>query len=601
MLALVLPCHARAADPVTYDASLAPVANDALMAVLRDSSLLVALQDTAKVGPFGLISRTQQDQGRLVSALNGFGYYKGAVAITIGGKAADDPALPEFLESAAAGQTVPVRIAVSTGPQFHIGQIALNGQVPEAARNAVSPLAEGAPAVASDVLAAQARILSALQDKGFALATVSAPDALVHPDRDTLDVAFTVTPGPRLDLGPITINGLQDVNERFVRRRLLVHQGDRFDPAKIEAARQDLVNTGVFGTVRAAPAAKADAAGQLPLAFTVQERPRHAVTVTASYSTDLGVMLGAKWQHRNLFGNAEQLTVSASSSGGGTAQPNPGYNVSAQFVRPDLFRRDLSLQVDATLLKESLQAYDRTAALADILFAQKLSKQWTVGAGIAFTQEQVTQEGVTRDYTLVGLPLTARYDSTDNLFNPGHGIRANASVTPTESLSHRDATFVLLQAGASTYLDLSALWGEQGRSIIALRALAGAAEGATQFALPPDQRFYAGGSATVRGYRYQAVGPRFADRNPMGGTSVAAASVEFRQRILESFGAVAFLDAGQVAANGTAFSGSMMLGAGVGVRYYTDFGPIRVDFALPLDKRPGDDSFEVYIGIGQAF
>jgi translocation and assembly module TamA len=137
--------------------------------------------------------------------------------------------------------------------------------------------------------------------------------------------------------------------------------------------------------------------------------------------------------------------------------------------------------------------------------------------------------------------------------------------------------------------------------------LVGVAGGANTFSLPPDQRFYAGGSGTIRGYRYQSVGPLFPDGNPMGGRAINAGTVEYRQRVATSFGAVAFVDAGSVSTNLSPFNGKAQEGAGVGVRYYTPIGPLRVDVAVPIKKRPrtatfrGDDAFEIYIGLGQAF
>ena len=208
---------------------------------------------------------------------------------------------------------------------------------------------------------------------------------------------------------------------------------------------------------------------------------------------------------------------------------------------------------------------------------------------------------MTRNYTLIGLPITVKYDSTNSLLDPTKGLRVAAAVTPTHSLGGSNATFVLMQLSGSTYLDLSSLWNNPGRSVIALRGLAGTAEGASQFELPPDQRFYAGGSGTVRGYKYQSIGPHFADGNPEGGTSVVAGSVEFRQRILSDYGFAAFLDGGQVAASGSPFVGGLKLGAGIGARYYTSFGRLRLDVAVPLTKIPNGGSFEIYLGIGQAF
>jgi translocation and assembly module TamA len=195
------------------------------------------------------------------------------------------------------------------------------------------------------------------------------------------------------------------------------------------------------------------------------------------------------------------------------------------------------------------------------------------------------------------VPLGLKFDSTDNLLSPTKGIRAALAVTPERSLSVGGATFTIMQISGSTYFNLSG----NGHSVLALRGLIGEVAGASQFELPPDQRFYAGGSQTVRGYRYQTVGPLFADGKPEGGTAISAGSIELRQRIHGNWGMAAFIDAGQVSSNGLPFSQHWQVGTGVGVRYYTSIGPIRVDVAVPTNRPPGGDSFELYIGQGEAF
>ena len=138
--------------------------------------------------------------------------------------------------------------------------------------------------------------------------------------------------------------------------------------------------------------------------------------------------------------------------------------------------------------------------------------------------------------------------------------------------------------------------------MLAARALAGIAQGAGEFSLPPDQRFYAGGTSTIRGYGYQLVGPMFPHTDiPTGGTAITAGGVEFRQRLYTSWGVVAFMDAGQVSASLKPLPDDVRVGAGAGMRYYTPIGPIRFDVAVPVARRPGEDSFEIYIGLGQAF
>jgi translocation and assembly module TamA len=194
--------------------------------------------------------------------------------------------------------------------------------------------------------------------------------------------------------------------------------------------------------------------------------------------------------------------------------------------------------------------------------------------------------------------------------DPTHGIRASLSETPTLSLGTRNAKFFITQASFSFYLDLHDLKmnPDPGRSVIALRALGGLAQGAGQYSLPPDQRFYAGGSGTVRGYRYQSVGPTFINGDPIGGSAINAGSVEFRQRIGKSLGFAVFVDSGQVSQNVNPLDSTLRFGAGAGARYYTPIGPIRLDVALPINRRTDpithryiDDAFEIYIGLGQAF
>lgn len=592
----------RAADPQPYEVKITPTGDAKLDAALKGSSVLISLREKAPVGPFALIARAREDADRFRTALSSFGFYDGKVQVRIAGHPLDDPTLPDTLDAAAAEPPVPVTVSVETGTRFHLGSVKVEGTVPEQARDKLD-LAPGAPAVASDVLAARTRLLDALREQGYAMAKVSEPVAILREKQDALDITYKVETGPRVDLGPIAINGLDAVNESFVRRRLLLRPGEQFSPSAIEKARLDLMSTGVFSAVRAVPAEQLDPAGELPITFDVTERKRHTVTFGAAYSTDLGAGGTATWTDRNLFGNAEQLNLSAGIQGGGTARKAPGYNVNLQFIKPDFLARDQQLQTDLGAVKQTLQAYDQTAVTADILLNRKFSEHWSGGVGLAAEQERIKQEGLTRDYTLVWIPITAKYDSTDSLFEPTKGIRAAFTVSPTQSFGQQNATFVLMQAQASTYFDLARLnLTEPGRSILAFRGLIGDAEGAEQFDLPPDKRYYAGGSATVRGYRYQSVGPHFPiSNNPQGGTSIVAGTVEFRQRILESFGAAVFVDAGQVSANGPPGTGTWRVGAGVGARYYTSIGPIRADIAVPLSRQTGSDSLEFYIGIGEAF
>jgi translocation and assembly module TamA len=596
---------ALAADPQLYEVTIAPTGNGALDQAAHDSSTLVSLRESAPVGPFALIGRARGDADRLQSALNSFGYYKGQVAITIAGRGLDDPGLPGVLDAMPDGRAVPVAVTLTPGPLFHLRHVELTGDPTPAARDALR-LAPGDPARAADVLAARGRMQTALLDTGHALARVGAPVATLVPADNALDVSFPVEAGPRVDIGHIAISGEDRLDPAYISRRLRLQPGDPFDPAAIEKARQDLAAVPAIGGVRIIPSDTLDAEGRLPMRVEVSERPRRAVDFGAAFSTDQGGSLSASWTHRDLFGEAEQLTLGAAVTQlGGTASQQPGYNAFATYIIPDWLRRGQSLTFNLQAVREYLEAYDRTAAIAGAALARRLTDEITVSGGLLFTKEQIVQEGVTTNYTLFQVPLAVRYDTTTDLFDPTQGIRSALTLTPTYSLGGGDtpnATFLIAQLSASTYLDIGNwIAGTEGRSILALRGLIGTISGARVFELPPDQRFYAGGGGSIRGFRFQSVGPQFADGHPTGGNAVDTGSIEFRQRFGANWGAAMFVDAGQVGTNGVPFNGRVAVGAGAGVRYFTPIGPIRADFAVPITKETKGDAFEIYIGIGQAF
>ena len=591
----------RAAAPQPYSVSLAHTGDPALDAAIAASSTLISLRTAAPVGPFALVGRARNDASRFLLALESFGYYDGRVDIRIAGHPLDDPDLPAILGAAPASPPVPVDVTFSLGPLFHLGPVLINGAVPEKARAALK-LAPGQPARAADVLAARTRLLAALQSEGYALAKVGEPLAILHPASRTLDITFTVATGPRVDLGPIRITGLKTVNESFVRRRLTVHPGEQFSPQKLEAARQDLASLPVFSAVSVQPATATNAEGQLPVTFSLAERPLHVVSLGASYSTDLGVGLTAGWEDRNLFGNAEDLKLSAGTTLGGTAVTGLGYNLNATFTKPDFLARDQTLTVSLGTVDQNLDAYDQIAVTGSVGLSRPLLPHLNGSISLAAEQEQITQNSITNDYTLFGVPLALTYDSTNNLLEPTRGARANLTITPTYSFGPPSTPFVLAQLGASTYLDFSRLAGEKpGQSILAVRGLFGTAFGVSLNDLPADKRFYGGGSGTIRGYKYLSVGPTFPDGSPEGGTSIDAGTIELRQHVWGNWGAAAFVDAGQVSATGSPFGAPLRVGAGGGLRYYTPIGPIRLDVAVPLERLPGGDAFELYIGLGEAF
>jgi translocation and assembly module TamA len=595
-LGLALRGDAGAADPVAYTVTFKPSGDPELDALLQQTASLVSLQKKLPAAPFALIGRAQADRSQFLTVLHSLGYDNGSVAITIDADAIDDPALVDTLQQAPSKPPVQVVITPAKGRLFHLGTLTFATLPPGfAAPPGIRP---GQPARAAPILAVTPALLSALHNAGYAFATVSPPLAIANLKTGTLNVTYTIVSGPRVDIGAIQFAGLQRADPAWLRRHIKLKPGQRFSDTAIFAARDALLSTGVFSSVTPVPQKTAGRSGAVPILFRVTEQKLHAVTIGGSYATDTGFTLSASWQDRDLFGHAETLTFTAAASGlGGTGTTSPGYDLKTVFTKPDyqLVGQTASLTLEG--LQESVTAYNRTAVLADGLLSRPLTPQISLGYGLGFVQESVTQQDIVRHYVLAQLPLDLSYDSADSALEPTKGVNASLSLTPTRPIEGSGSLFVITQAYAATYIAVE----RNAFGILALRGQVSSIQGASQFQVPADERFYAGGTSTIRGYTYQTVGPLFPDDTPEGGLALDAATIELRQHITKSIGIVPFVDAGQVSANSAPFEGSLSVGAGLGLRYYTGIGPIRADFAVPLKRTAGSGSFALYIGLGEAF
>ena len=652
MLTAALPLWA--ADPQTYKVKLeGEVARD-IAATLNASSDLVSLRKSAPVSPPGLVLRARSDTVRLKTVLESFGYYQSAVSATIDGEPLTSTDLVDKLTALPASTEASVLVTYVPGPLYHLGTISIEGDLPQNMRQLLE-LRTGQPAVAADVIGAGAKLLRTLQNQGYAFAKVEAPVAYERPEAHALDVIYTVTTGKTARFGAIDVIGLQRTRRSSVLSRLGMARGEPYSADAIDKARRNLLAMGVFGTVVADIGTAPDADGAVPVTFRVTERKRHPVDLSAKYSTDLGGSAGVTWGDRNLFGHAEQLNLNAAviDLGGGSATNGVGYTSGAQLLIPEFRHPQQTLQFSLTAIQQYLLAYKQTTETAGVSLTRNFSKVWSASAGFTSAQDEIYQpqaqfvpnlQDKTRFYyTLFALPLSLRYDSTDVsslTLDPTHGMRAALTVTPTLSLGPPNATYVISQIRASAYLDLHDFGlTAPGRTVIAVHALYGYAQGASVFQLPPDQRFYAGGSETVRGYAFESVGPQFSDsqylrpcvasdpppcalgsnitaanaqsiigakyseNTPIGGVAVDAGSIELRQRIGLNYGFALFADAGRVGQTALPFNGQYAVGLGTGLRYYTPIGPLRLDFGFPLHilPKPNDAHFEVYIGLGQTF
>jgi translocation and assembly module TamA len=227
---------------------------------------------------------------------------------------------------------------------------------------------------------------------------------------------------------------------------------------------------------------------------------------------------------------------------------------------------------------------------------------WTYGGELLATDEQgaFDASGIkdTRTFLIAAAPASLGYDGSDSLLDPTRGFRLSGWLSPEISARGGQFTYARTQFDASAYHPVS------DKVVVAGRVRLGTIIGAGVFDIAPSRRFYAGGGGSVRGYGYQRLGPKDADGDPMGGRGLAEFALEARIRLSQfggNLGVVPFVDAGALSSGMTPRLGDLKFAVGLGLRYYSSFGPIRLDVGVPLNREEGDGPVAVAVSLGQAF
>lgn len=583
--ALALFAAAPAAAAVEYKAEIrVPGIKDAaLVEALDSASQLLALQDKPPTSNAALRRRADNDLPRLAEVMRAWGYWTAKTTYAL--DAGEKP--------------VKVAVTIEPGPLFTLASVSFRTKAGGAAAllEKLGPsalgLQPGAPARSAAVAAAAPRIIEEYARNGRPFAKVSDRKAVVDVAKHTMSVTFTVDPGPPARFGPLTIVGLKRVNRDFVASRIAWKEGAPYDSRAVETTRQRLIKSGLFSSVRIEPAAAADAAGAVAMKIALVEGPPRSIGAGVAYNTNIGLGAQAFWEDRNLFGEGERLRLTA-----GAAQRQLG--LALDFRKPDFIDRSQDLIANAGLLNQTTDAYTSRRAQIFLGIERPLLPSVTFDTGLDFERATVIQKEVglsDENYTLIGLPLVLRRDTTDDLLDPTIGGRQTLTVTPYDAIAGPTLDFVSSRLELRHYLRLD----DSGRTVLAGFGALGSIVGASRDDLPADKRLYAGGAGSVRGYAYQHAGPLDANGVPLGGASSLELGTELRFRITDTIGLVPFVEGGNVYPTSLPDNTSLYWGAGLGVRYYTLIGPVRLDLATPFTHRPGDKPVEVYISIGQAF
>ncbi len=566
----------------TYKTSIEGVDDKDLRTLLEASSQLKTLIKQPPPTVAGIERRAQEDVERLRKTMRSEGYYDGTVSYAL--DAAETP--------------VAVRLTVAPGPRYTLTEfeIAYSGAAnpePEAQPSLEDlGLKLGMPAESAKIAEAQRLLIMKLAERSWPNARIVDRKFVVDRQRKTMSGRLQVDSGPSARFGAVTVEGAETVDPSYIRKLVTWRPGAKYDSREIMATRRALLGTGLFSTVSVdlsdAPTA-GDARG---VVIRVAENPHRTIGAGFSFSTDIGVGGEVFWEHRNFFGANETLGASVKAA-------QIEQSAELRLKKPAYLHRDQAFLSSVAFTSKDTDAFDQLSLSGFVGLERQWTPQLRTIVGLAPSFDNVEDNDEERQFALLGLPASIFWDASDDRLDPARGFRLDFNTTPYVGTGSDTLAFVTAAVGVSAYHKID----EKGRYILAGRARVGSLVGAETEEIPATKRFFAGGGGSIRGYEFQSVGPLDSENDPLGGRSLVEIGAEARIRLTDTIGVVPFVDGGSVFDDSyPTFDETIRWAAGLGLRYHTKIGPVRVDFGFPINGRDDvDDAFQFYISFGQAF
>jgi len=550
----------------------------------RFDQLSALVTNQGKAANAAQINRRARDDEDLVrELLAAQGHYDGRVVSVVNSN-------PQ------SGDTV-VHVQVTPGDAYQFSSVTLAGldaagkEAPRLARD--FGVKTGDTVNADVVQNAVTAFKVELGRQGYPFAKVGEPEVAIDHQTNKAVLTVEVTPGERARFGKIVPTGTRPLfSASHLQTIARFHPGQQYDAARLDDFRRALIATGLVSVVTITPVATRDP-GVVDVDVQIDRAPPRTIAGELGYSTGEGVRVEASWTHRNLIKPEGAVTFRGVL---GTKEQSLG----ATLRQANFNARDRVLTAQVVASHSVYDAYDaRTFDMGAGLERQTniiWQKTWTWSIGTEFvgTSERHTGDPTRKTYLVAALPTGLSYDGSDDLLNPTRGFRLAVHISPELSLQAGTHTYAKTQLDASAYQPLGT------RFVFAERIRLGSIDGVARDSIAPSRRYYAGGGGSIRGYGYQKIGPVDRNGDPLGGKSLTEFSLETRVRF-GNFGVVPFLDGGNLYASSIPKFSKFRYGTGIGVRYYSSFGPIRVDVGTPLNRRPGESRVAVYVSLGQAF
>jgi outer membrane protein assembly complex protein YaeT len=521
----------------------------------------------------------------------------------------------ERVQENAEENTVAIEIAIDEGPPTQVAEVRLTGTIPPELPPvqdiiAALPLSAGERLNKADFDRSKDQLLARLHNATYARAKV-VPNTEVDKEAHTAAVTFELHPDGQTTFGPITIEGEALVNERAIRRQLRIRPGDPYNAEELKESVDAIYGLGMFQAVTPRVLNPDEQGAPMDIEIDVIERKPHSVQLGLGFSTVEQFRGDVQWTNRNLWGQAEQLTLSIQQAAEARfllpyflARRTSFTQTAFARNQPKLTQDQLGLGNTLFSIENTSPGYALFSVGGETRIRHQFSRIWSGAGGFELSRNEFSNvdpdligTGVADDNTLFIQFGELKWDTSDSPLNPTRGMVLRGVLDHSTTALISTTSFVKLLLEARHYYPFTE------RVILATRFSVGGIEPyAGSETVPGNVRFLAGGPGSIRGYAPNRVGPLDSQGRPIGGNSLLLGSAELRFPIFGDLGGVVFVDAGNVYSGNFSYNLSdLRFGVGPGFRYNTPVGPFRVDFGIALNRRASDKFGRLDFSIGQSF
>lgn len=552
------------------------------LVLLKSTSKLVGLESSPPATSAGLEHRAEADIPNFLKVLQSQAFYNARVQLAYNFEIT--PAV--------------VTVQIHTGPVYPLAEFNIISAAESHSFSYDSiGLSEigitlGRPALPINILEAEEFLLLLMERKGFPLAVIKKKDVIADQATQSLSVTLHVDSGPRAFFGPTTITGQKHILDAFFEKKIFWKEGESYDPLKVQETQRALEASGLFSSINITHADEVTSDAELPMEVELVESKHRSIGFGLTYTSIWGFGANFEWQNRNFRNVGEKLSFNSDIR-------QLMQETTLLYVKPDFLRRGQDLLWLAELQHETTKGFTESSYSLSGTIERQLNKQFRFSYGGLYKRLRDTHAVKDGNYNLFKTPIHLRWSNANNLLDPSEGSTVSLRVIPSFQFTDRKFAYCINLITGSHYLSLT----RDSRYVFAIRSSLGSILGSSKHTIPASERFYEGTENSLRGYRYLTVSPLNKHHKPIGGRSLMTCTAELRVRATEEFGWVLFYDAGNVYESPVPqFDRKLLTSTGIGLRYHTPVGPLRLDVAFPLQPRKHlDHRFQIYLSVGQAF